>query len=214
MFNVMHWLVVSRSALLTELMDSRWPQEFLVRLSCLSPDRWHTDALGTDVDMLLLDLATVEPALGYKILKQATRNRGCKVVLLHYPRRVEYECLLLPSVVKAVFYPEATLAQLSRGLDIVQKGGCDIPFELQSRLAKGELSGDVLTFREREVLQALLAGLSNQQIATSLYVSESTVKTHLYRVFRKLNLSNRAQVMAWAQRHLMADVAESQGSGS
>lgn len=87
MFNVMHWLVVSRSALLTELMDSRWPQEFLVRLSCLSPDRWHTDALGTDVDMLLLDLATVEPALGYKILKQVTRNRGCKVVLLHYPRR-------------------------------------------------------------------------------------------------------------------------------
>ncbi len=85
MFNVMHWLVVSRSALLTELMDSRWPQEFLVRLSCLSPDRWHTDALRADVDMLLLDLATVEPALGYKILKQATRNRGCKVVLLHYP---------------------------------------------------------------------------------------------------------------------------------
>ncbi len=182
-----------------------------MRLSCFSPERWHADALRADVDMLL-DLATVESALGYKILKQAAKSRSCKVVLLHYPKRVEYECLLLPSVVKAVFYPEASLAQLGRGLDIVQKGGCDIPFELQSRLAKGELSGDVLTFREREMLQALLAGLSNQQIATSLYVSESTVKTHLYRMFGKLNVNNRAQVMAWAQRHLMADVAESQGS--
>lgn len=36
MFKVMHWLVVSRTALLTELMNIPWPQE----LSCLSPDRW------------------------------------------------------------------------------------------------------------------------------------------------------------------------------
>ncbi|WP_412501656.1 hypothetical protein [Shewanella chilikensis] len=40
----------------------------------------------------------------------------------------------------------------------------------------------------------------------------SAVKTHLYRMFGKLNVNNRAQVMAWAQRNLMADVAESQGS--
>ncbi|WP_260853010.1 MULTISPECIES: hypothetical protein [unclassified Shewanella] len=40
MFKVMQWLVVSRTALLTELMNIPWPQEFLIRLSCLSPDRW------------------------------------------------------------------------------------------------------------------------------------------------------------------------------
>ncbi|MDX6017385.1 hypothetical protein SIL79_13740 [Shewanella indica] len=40
MFKVMHWLVVSRTALLTELMNIPWPQEFLIRLPCLSPDRW------------------------------------------------------------------------------------------------------------------------------------------------------------------------------
>ncbi|WP_412486179.1 hypothetical protein [Shewanella chilikensis] len=67
-------------------MDSRWPQEFLVRLSCFSPERWHADALRADVDMLL-DLATVESALGYKILKQVARNRVHKVALLYYPEK-------------------------------------------------------------------------------------------------------------------------------
>ncbi len=57
---------------------------------------------------------------------------------------------------------------------------------------------DQLTPRETEVLQLVGNGLSNEQIAHRLVLSESTVKTHVKRVMSKLDLSSRAQVVVVA----------------
>ncbi len=48
-----------------------------------------------------------------------------------------------------------------------------------------------LTTREREVLLLVAQGMSNQQIAASLYISEKTVKNHLSSIFEKLGVSDR-----------------------
>lgn len=53
-----------------------------------------------------------------------------------------------------------------------------------------------LTSREREVLNLLCRSFSNQEIAESLCLSESTVKTHLRNVFRKLRVRNRSEAIA------------------
>lgn len=57
-----------------------------------------------------------------------------------------------------------------------------------------------LTGREREVLLLLGKNLSNQEIGRTLYLSESTVKTHLRSIFRKLGVRNRAEALASALR--------------
>jgi DNA-binding NarL/FixJ family response regulator len=63
---------------------------------------------------------------------------------------------------------------------------------------------DGLTRREAEVLGHLAAGLSNIEIATALFVSEATVKTHINHIFTKTGLRDRAQLVGYAYRHDLA----------
>jgi len=63
---------------------------------------------------------------------------------------------------------------------------------------------DGLTVREAEVLAYLARGLSNQEIASALYVSEATVKTHINRIFAKTQSRDRAQAIVYAHDHSLA----------
>jgi len=67
---------------------------------------------------------------------------------------------------------------------------------------------DPLTEREAEVLGLVAQGLTNQEIADRLYVSERTVRTHVSNILSKLHLANRTQAALYALRKGLASLDE------
>ena len=70
---------------------------------------------------------------------------------------------------------------------------------------------DTLTERERDVFRLIARGLSNAEIGHELFISDTTVKTHITRVLAKLDLRDRAQAIVLAYQTGVFDVDELRG---
>ena len=68
---------------------------------------------------------------------------------------------------------------------------------------------DPLTEREVEVLQLVAQGISNQEIAERLVISEATVRTHIGNILNKLHLANRVQAALYALRKGLTSLEDS-----
>jgi DNA-binding NarL/FixJ family response regulator len=86
--------------------------------------------------------------------------------------------------------PENELA-LRGTLAAVLAGQISVPRAIRERIA-----WTVFSLREKQVLQLVADGLTNAEIADRLFLSESTVKSHLSSSFRKLGVSSRAEAAA------------------
>lgn len=80
---------------------------------------------------------------------------------------------------------------LSGTISAVLAGQISVPQSIRDRIAWTTFS-----LREKQVLQLVAAGLTNAEIADRLFLSESTVKSHLSSGFRKLGVSSRAEAAA------------------
>ena len=70
---------------------------------------------------------------------------------------------------------------------------------LQNISHNHELSVDKLTKREIEILQNMSEKLSNKELGSRLFISESTVKRHIANIFKKLSVSNRREAISLAK---------------
>jgi DNA-binding NarL/FixJ family response regulator len=73
--------------------------------------------------------------------------------------------------------------------------------ELSRTKKQGRPTENTLTLRELDVLRAIAAGLSNQEIGSHLYISENTVKFHVHSLLAKLNLTDRKEAANFAREH-------------
>jgi len=64
---------------------------------------------------------------------------------------------------------------------------------------KGEIYN--LTETEIKIVKLVLNGMTNKDIANELYISDKTVKFHLYKVFKKLTVKNRSELILFGFRH-------------
>ena len=117
---------------------------------------------------------------------------------------------LLRAGAGGVISRNATVVELSLALVAAARGEIVLPPNLAARaltaLARGELRSQQeepqpLTDREGEVLTLLAQGLTNKDIAQSLFLSVRTVEAHLRSIYGKLNVSSRTEAVLWAVQH-------------
>ena len=109
--------------------------------------------------------------------------------------------------VRGVFYEKDHLDQFLKGVCSIYSGEVWLSREIMTRFVlKQEFFSpkvkDVLTQREMEILSLIAIGAKNEEIAEKLFVSTNTVKTHIYNIFKKINVTNRLQAALWAAKNL------------
>ncbi|WP_103668847.1 response regulator transcription factor [Pseudanabaena sp. BC1403] len=93
---------------------------------------------------------------------------------------------------KGYIFKNAPVDEIIRAIKTVYEGKKYIPPEVGEKLSE-RLNRPQLSNRELDVLKLVAQGKTNQQIATELYISESTVKYHINGVLSKLGVSDRTQ---------------------
>lgn len=105
---------------------------------------------------------------------------------------------------------EATTDELREIVLAAARGDTRLPNRLQQRLMasirEGGETAASLTSRELDILRLLADGLSSAEIGKSLFVAESTVKTHLHHIYEKLGARNAAAAVAEGARRRLLDL--------
>jgi two-component system, NarL family, response regulator len=87
--------------------------------------------------------------------------------------------------------------EIMRAIEAVRSGKRYLPPEVAQKLAEGMPTND-LTDREHQVLELMVRGKANKEIAVSLGIEESTVKVHARSIFSKLGVSQRTEAVVTA----------------
>jgi DNA-binding NarL/FixJ family response regulator len=111
-----------------------------------------------------------------------------------------------------IFHEHCPLEQLVPGVEAIAAGQMWISrwamssylqeFRQTSSIGGGTSLRNLLSLREQEVLQLIANGESNERIADHLFISSHTVKSHLYRIYKKIEVPNRLQAALWAVKNL------------
>ncbi len=136
-----------------------------------------------------------------------------ETILFNVEKRLHTEELLTFGNMKGLFYQTDTPTSICEGLEEIINGQNWLPRQVSSQLLHyyryhfqahhAQASVD-LTAREIQILRCLQTGASNMQMAESLFISEFTVKSHLYQIFKKLSVKNRVQAISWANQNLLS----------
>ena len=110
----------------------------------------------------------------------------------------------LESGAKGYVLKEAPHETLLRAIEKVAGGEGYVDPALMPAFLTGK-DDDTLTAREREILQLLADGMSNADVATKLFISQETVKSHVRHILAKLEADTRTQAVAIALREAIID---------
>lgn len=174
-------------------------------------------ALEKDVDIALLDvnMPITDGIEACRMIKRVKPQIGIIALTIHDQQEYLFE--FIRAGASAYLLKDISPGQLVETIRGVASGNSYIPPKLMANVFQEinrisvkhpsrQQDEDQLTPREVEVLQHVARGDSNKLIAKKLFISEKTVKNHLYRIFQKLNVEDRTQATLYALKHKIVDL--------
>ena len=157
--------------------------------------------------LLLIDCHSHADKTLEETAKEVHRHRsGASAALFNAEYDSRHENLLDWPRISGLFYIDTDQEQLIRGLKCLLDGDYWVPRRLlhhfldKNRKTPASNEGGLtfsLTRRERQILNLIKQGATNADIAAELHLSQHTVKSHLYNVYRKIGARNRLEASNW-----------------
>ncbi len=167
--------------------------------------------LNPDVVLLDINMPKLDGIQTLTLIrKQKIKN---KVIILTIHNDIEYLIKALDIGCDGYVLKNSDSATLKKAIMAVYEGeGFVEPSltpQINSSLAKRDIKADKvkeLTKRELEVLKLIANGMFNKEIASTLNISERTVKNHISNIFHKINVSDRTQAAVFAIKNKIVDI--------
>jgi DNA-binding NarL/FixJ family response regulator len=207
--------ILASRGLRSDLLAYALEGELSASCTVVGESWWFSSAQDnkTVAGVLLVDAEVKDPR---SFLKEIEAHRVIRVsdfpiAFINLSYDLGIEASALKDGVVGFFYQDNGLDVLVRGIQTVVRGEVWMPRELLLECAIGSSrsagTGDSpistsLTSREHDVLLLVYMGKRNDEIAMQLSIAESTVKTHLYKLYKKIGVLNRLQAARWAAENL------------
>jgi DNA-binding NarL/FixJ family response regulator len=169
----------------------------------------QAETLEPDVTLMDLDMPNMNGAVAIRQIRE--RRPDARIVVLTAYDTDERILDAIEAGAQGYILKGTPRDELFRAVRVVHQGGSllepSVAAKLLGRvgqLLRRDEGPDALTDREMEVLQHMVKGYRNKEIAERLYITERTVKFHAGIIFQKLNVSSRSEAIAVAiQRGLV-----------
>lgn len=204
--------IVGEDPLLNDLLAARLSQETGANCS-------HSSSLPKILETARPDLTLLDcTGLSMEELLQEAGGEDSpfmttSVALFNVPEDRSLELEALNTGIRGVFYRNAPFKIMVKGVSAMLDNELWFSREAMSAFLLGrqnrpaeavsvEEQGEELSQREREILLMLAEGATNKDIAAKLFLSLNTIKSHIYNIYRKIDVPNRLQASLWAAKHL------------
>ncbi len=167
------------------------PEAMIVELDRLAPLLSKVQEFG-EPDLLCLDLKLPDTHGVSGVREMRSHFPNLPIVVLSASPAADFEELSLDAGADLYLEKSSGATHLTQALRALVHPEID---SLDSRLPMGEK----LSRRQKELLKLLDRGLSNRDLAEQMEISEHTVKVHLWRLFRRIDVKNRSQAVHWAR---------------
>jgi DNA-binding NarL/FixJ family response regulator len=205
--------IVGKDDLLNQLLAQVVSTQFMFPTSIIT----SVDAVPfapndrSEISCVLVDTRSIktEELLFSLRSSSSTVLTSHRVGFMNLDRGTGIEERALKFGVKGFFYYDDSLETVLEGIRALMSGEVWVLHEILVQCAVSRASiarstrEPALTQREVDILLRVCVGKSNDEIAGELLISTNTVRTHLYHIYKKIDVSNKAQVIMWATEHLL-----------